>query len=343
MPVLAAFAVIGAAFVPAPYYGYAPGSATPTEALVRVEGVESYPSQGEVDFLSISVRHLSLLGTVAAWLDPEVDVVTERQHLGDRTPAESRRENLRLMGTSKDFAVYVALTRLGEPVTLLGGGAVVTEVFEGTSAAARLKRGDVIIAIDGAAVHIVDDIRPLLDGKVPGDQVRLTIDRPADLTDPSTFSTVEVDVTLAADPDDATRPIIGLKGAGTRDTLSFQFPFDVSIDSGNVGGPSAGLAFTLAVMDVLTPGELTGGAQVAATGEIALDGSVLPIGGIRQKTTSVIRSGAEVFLVPRLDYPDALDVARGSGLRVEAVDTIDDALAVLAGLGGNAAEVAAGA
>ena len=124
-------------------------------------------------------------------------------------------------------------------------------------------------------------------------------------------------------------------GIATEDRIvDFDFPVDVTIDSGKVGGPSAGLAFTLAVLDVLTPGELTGGHRVAVTGTMALDGTVGPVGGAAQKAITVRDAGYEVFLVPS-DELDEVEATVGDDLQVIAVDTLAEALEALGSLGGN--------
>jgi PDZ domain-containing protein len=131
---------------------------------------------------------------------------------------------------------------------------------------------------------------------------------------------------------------VGIRAPEDRIT-SFEFPIDVTIDSGNVGGPSAGLAFTLAVLDVLTPGEITGGHRVAATGTMALDGTVGPVGGAAQKAVTVRDAGYEVFLVPS-DELEEVRATVGDDLRVIAVDTLAEALDALDSLGGNAGSLA---
>jgi PDZ domain-containing protein len=142
-----------------------------------------------------------------------------------------------------------------------------------------------------------------------------------------------VSVRLASDPEKAGRAILGVAELTSRNQV-FSFPLDVRIDSGEIGGPSAGLAFTLGLIDLLTPGELTGGAPVATTGTIDLDGTIGPVGGVVQKTVAVRRAGAKLFLVPSAEYTDARAHA-GDGLRVEKVDTLDDALRALATLAGS--------
>lgn len=318
--------------VPVNRYGIAPGDARPSDERVIIDGVETYPADGELLFVTVSLPRLTALGAVLGWLDPDTDVVLPEAVLGDRTPAENREENLALMGASKDTATYVALKELGYDVQLEGGGAVVAQAVAEAPAAQFLQPNDVITAIDGTAIHLVDDIGPALEGRAAGTPVQVTVDR-LDVEELLTF-----DIPLWTSPDDG-RVILGfepLPGA-VPDSLAFRFPFELSIDSGSVGGPSAGLAFTLTLLDALTPGELTGGKVVAATGTIDVNGNVGRIGGLRQKTVAVEEAGADLFLVPKADEPIAQEEARGSDLRVVGVETLDEALAVLGAEGGNAA------
>ena len=118
---------------------------------------------------------------------------------------------------------------------------------------------------------------------------------------------------------------------------SYEFPFDVAIDSGDVGGPSAGLAFTLAILDRITPGDLTGGARVAVTGTIELDGTVGPVGGVKQKTEAAVSEGAVLFLVPSDEYDEAVEAADGR-IEIRRADSLDQALTALEELGGDPVE-----
>jgi PDZ domain-containing protein len=145
-------------------------------------------------------------------------------------------------------------------------------------------------------------------------------------------ATRAVDVTLAERPDDPSRAYLGVRLA-TKD-LSFDFPFAVDVQSDRIGGPSAGLAFALEVIDLITEGELTGGIEVATTGTIELDGSVGKVGGVAQKTMAVNGSAATLFLVPTGEA-DAARRFADDDVTVAAVDTLDDALAALAAVGGN--------
>jgi PDZ domain-containing protein len=186
--------------------------------------------------------------------------------------------------------------------------------------------GDTIVGVDGTKVSVDFEAVRALGAHKPGDQVTLGVVAKGGGT------IRQVTVKLGANPKRRTRPQLGV-ALSTKD-LAFDLPFDVKLQSERIGGPSAGLAFTLEVIDVLTPGELTGGRKVAATGTIELDGSVGEVGGVAQKTIAVERAGATVFLVPRGEYATAKKFA-GKGLDVEMVDNLQDALRILARLGGN--------
>jgi PDZ domain-containing protein len=320
--------VVGAAVLPVPYVALRPGSARPVADQVLVEGAPSYPPKESVAFTTVNVGGTSLLEAFVGWLDDDVDVLPEERVRGDRSEAENRRYNAQLMDTSKLVAIAVALDRLGHKVDIRTSGTVVRQIVEDSPAAAVLKLDDVIVAIDGDAVDAPDEVGALLQVGGPGATHSLTVERPA-----GSDERVEVSVATIAAPDDPQRAVIGI--APEDRIVGFDFPIDVTIDSGNVGGPSAGLAFTLAVLDVLTPGELTGGHRVAVTGTMSLDGTVGPVGGAAQKAVTVRDAGYEVFLVPS-DELDEVNATVGDDLRVIAVDTLAEALEALGSLGGNA-------
>ena len=339
LPGLLVVALIASFTVYLPYYAYTPGSATDTEHVIKIKGAESYPAKGEIDYTTVRIKHLTPWRAFQAWRDPAIDVVSEKAYLGNLTPSANKTFNLQLMSDSKQAAVYVALTRLGYKIPVTGGGAVVRQVAPDVPAASVLKEGDVIVAVDGTPVHLDSDLGPILEPHKPGDEVTLTIQRPSGTADPAakpTFDTVTEKVKLAA-RDNGTA-LIGI-APGTRDDVKFDFPVNIDIDSGSVGGPSAGLAFTLGVIDALTPGELTGGQKVATTGTISLDGSVGPIGGIKQKVFTVERAGVKVFLVPASEADDARAAAGKSGLKIVPVENVDDALKALAAIGGNGGDL----
>jgi PDZ domain-containing protein len=331
-----------ATWLPTDLYGVAPGEAQAVSPRVDLSA-KTYDSKGELLFVTVNVPRLSLLGRLVGTLDPDVSVKTARELFGDQTREENRAQNLKLMVYSKETAAYVALKRLGYDVGLTGGGPVIESLCleykdpnDAKSACSRaapadavLDPGDAIVAVDGQPVVLAEDVAPLLAGKAPGDVVTVTIVRAG--SDERTD--VEVPLTTSTDG----RTIIGFipVEGGVHEDVGYELPVTATISSDEIGGPSAGLAFTLTLLDQLTPGDITGGHKIAATGAINLDGSVGNIGGLRQKTVAVKNSGASYFLVPADQVEEAELEARGSPLEVIGVSTVDEALTVLAGLGGD--------
>jgi PDZ domain-containing protein len=320
---LLATVVVASLFVQVPYYRLAPGKVRPVEQSIVVEGAPTFVSEGTIGYTTVSLGRATAFEALVGWIDPSVDVLPEVEAIGDQDPEENRRLNLAAMTSSKQVASVVALRHLGHEVDMAGTGAVVVQVEPDTPAEDVLEVGDTVVAVDGSPVELAEDLGEALGGHAPGDVVELTVEA-------HTGGTRTERVTLAARDDDPDRAFLGV-ASQTRD-IEFLLPFTVDVDSGDVGGPSAGLAFTLGMVDVLTPGDLTGGLEVATTGTMGLDGSVGPIGGIRQKTLAVRASGADVFLVPEAEYDEA---RRHAGdLDVVAVADLDAALAALATRGG---------
>jgi PDZ domain-containing protein len=318
------------AVVPIPYVSIKPGSATMVGGLVHVQGAPSYPPKSSVAFTTVTASDATLLDALRGWLDDTVQVFPEKVIRGDQSRSENLRYNAQLMDTSKLTAETVALERLGHAVTVLTSGTVVRQIGKGTPAAKGLKLDDVIVAVDGEPVDHFDELRTLLQVGGPGAGHTLTVERPAGST-----THVQVPITTVAAPATASQPARAVIGIVPEERIvDFKFPFDVRIDSGSVGGPSAGLAFTLAVLDVLTPGELTGGHRIAVTGTMSLDGTVGPVGGAVQKAVAVRKAGYVAFLVPRDEYKD-VQATVGHDLRVIPVGTLQDALDALKSLGGN--------
>jgi PDZ domain-containing protein len=327
--------VLVAAIAPLPYLTLSPGAATPVAPIVSVGA--GYPAdhpRSSVAFTTVSQRQATLLEVLEGWISDDIDVVPRKAIYGNQSSEQNRRYNAQLMDTSKLAAAVVAERRLGHPVVVPTSGTVVRQVTEGSPAAEVLQLDDVIVAVDGEAVDHMDELRDLLQVGGPGAAHQLTVERPAGST-----THVEVPITTEAAEDDASRAIIGI--IPEERILPFDLadlPVPLSIDSGRVGGPSAGLAFTLAILDVLTPGELTGGHKVAVTGTMDFDGNVGPVGGGVQKAVAVRNAGYEAFLVPSQEYEEVAAKV-GRDLRVIAVDTLQEALDALASLGGDTSPV----
>jgi len=309
---------VAASFVNLPYDSLGPGSARSVNGVVEVTGHPSYPPRGRLLYTTVAVRdRVNPYEALAGWLDPDTDVIPQEDVRGDIPPDEFKQMNIEAMADSKTTAQVLALTHLG--YADLGDGAEIIDVDPSVPAAPLLLARDVIVAIDDRRVATSADMVAGIQAHQAGEVVHLRIERDG--------SPIELDATLGRADDG--RPLLGVR-LSTRVRL----PFEITIDSGKVVGPSAGLAYALEVLDVLTPGELTGGVDVAATGDLQPDGTVGPIGGVAQKTVTVRRAGAKVFLVPRANLEEARARA-GDDLEVLPVDSFDDALRVLGGLDGS--------
>jgi len=314
-----------------PYYSFSPGPVNDVSDFVDIAGASGEGS-GELFFLTVSLKEVNVIEYVGALLDNQVDLSPrETVRPVGVSQEDLRLQNLALMRNSQDSAKYVALTRLGYEVTLVGSGAAIQGIVEGSAADGTLLEGDVIVAVNGMEVEFVDEAVENIGGRAPGDEITLTIERI--VGDDAEVERLDIPIVLgpylATDADgnlidDANRGMVGvlLTDAATETV----FPVDITIDSQNIGGPSAGLMFTLEIMNQLTEEDLTQGHAIAGTGTIDRDGVVGAIGGVRQKVYGAIDAGAEFMLVPANNYPDAVDAA-GDDIAVIEVATIDDALA----------------
>lgn len=305
-----------------PYLAWSPGPTPEVVDLLTVTGAEQYPVEGDLYMLTVSQQDLNVYELLAAVADPQVDVL-ERIAVRppDVTQEEYQRQSRARMDDSKIAAISVALDRLGYDVTVEGDGVEVVTVIEGTPADGVLESGDIITAINGIPVFISTDAVAEINKYGVGEIITLTVSRGDEV--------LELAVTLGEHTQEEGRPMVGF-GPATHNP-EFIFPIEVEIDSANIGGPSAGMMYTLAIMNVLSEEDITGGFRIAGTGTISTNGDVGPIGGVRQKVVGATLSGAQYILVPEANYEEAL-TADIEGAEIVPVGTIDDALAFLATL-----------
>ena len=341
---------------PAPYARIPASAESVNDRVVYVdlpEEVEVYDTNGDFFFVTVSAPVQSVLSWIIGSPDPVVDLLTEEGRNGQRTAAQNREISLQQMRTATQEAQFLALTAAGYAPDIEPGVVVVEDILcrvfaedgfeceEDFPVDEVLDPADTILEIDGVPIPTLEDLSAVLVDAEPGDVVELKIDRPGE-------GVRTVSAELASDPQDPNRTIIGFVPFDTR---TVNLPFDVSIDTAAVGGPSAGLAFTLALVDELTEGELTGGRDIAVTGTIRLDGTVGAIGGLEQKISAVHQHGVEVFLIPAEqveltdpdpDNPDdgicrweCLNAAGDGEVVLIPVASLEEALAVLQTLGGD--------
>jgi PDZ domain-containing protein len=300
---------------------------------------QRYVADNGIRFVTAFGGQLSILDSILGWLDPYVRVDTYTEHFGEQTPTSSRRLGFQAMTGAKQIAEYVAMSKVGLEATLEEGPILVEQVIcqdapSENSACVNLQVGEQITHINGVETQTLSLLAAQMKNRKVGESVVLTVLPYVAPNEESERKPKKVTVTLMANPDDE-RAIVGFIPADTRVT---SLPFDVNISTTDIGGPSAGLAFTLALLDELTEGNLMGKGRVAATGTMDENQNVGAIGALEQKAVAVRDAGVTLFLVPAGQSPDEMKAARaaaGSGVRIVQVGTLDDALKELRRNGGS--------
>ena len=298
--------------------GTVPGESN-SSALISVKGLPTYETEGELSFTTVSVLGgpgfpVDAFDVLWAWLDPSQDVLPVDQ-IFDPNASQERiaEENAVQMEGSQEEATAVALRALGQPVKT---HIEIGEVLDGAPAKESLRVGDRIVRVGETTVTTTESIRTALQTVRPGEPI-------------------EIAVTRAGKP--AVADVKTMTGAAGRTALGVilrlehDFPATVTINAGDVGGPSAGLMFALGIYDKLTPGPLTSGRDIAGTGTIDEEGRVGPIGGIRQKMAGARSGGAEYFLAPVDNCPEVVGNVP-SGLEVFSVSSFKEATNVVEGI-----------
>ena len=318
---------VGAAMVvEVPYVIESPGSLYQTTDRISIAGATPYPTEDKIELVTVSVdNRVTALEKFFADHNGDDVVVPAKDVLGDQTPAQNDELNRLLMTQSKDDAVLAALQKLGYDVHPTSTGAIVQETVPGAAADGKIRVAETIVSIDGKPVTSRDELTNTLGTYKPGDTVTVELEA----TD-GTKRTVSL--TLGENPQ---KPGGAFLGVSITSRLVYpDLPVKVTVNSGDIGGPSAGLAFTLGILDLMTPGDLTGGHEVAVTGTVDGTGAVGPIGGIETKVVAVARDHVKYFLVPA-DNADAARAKAPKDLQVVPIHNLDEALSFLASIGGS--------
>lgn len=299
-----------------------PDDAHPLADIVQVPNAKADADGGGIYYVDVLLKPASLLESYVPYVRPEGSDLVARTQIVEPgiSDQESRKLDLATMKVSQDIASVVALRELGYRVPIRPGGVRVVAVTSGSHAAGVVRPGDVIVAADGEKVRTRTDLAAVLGPLKPGDTVKITVLRSGKRL---TFS-----IRTTADTQNPKRAIVGVLPI---QALSIRLPFPVKFVLRKVGGPSAGLAFALELLEKKGR-DVDRGYKVAATGQIELNGSVTRIGGIKQKTIGARKSHVDVFLVP-VDGDNARDAKRyAGGLRIIPVKSFQQALQALATL-----------
>jgi PDZ domain-containing protein len=297
-----------------------PDRAHPVAPLVRVQGGTDPRGPGGIYFVDVFERRANMLESLFPFIRSGATLVPAKLIVPPGVSDTAQRHaDLREMSISQRVAAAVALRTLGYKVVAKPSGVVVDAVALGSHAVGKLQPTDVIESVNGKPTPTIAKLRAILVDVKPGEVVTLAIRRGTERKN--------VEIKTVPDPLERSRALVGFTPGQSAD---IKLPLKVQIDAGNVGGPSAGLAFALEVMEELGH-RVDRGYTVAATGQIELDGTVSPIGGVKQKTYGVREAKADVFLVPAGD--NAREARRyADGLRIIAVKSFPQALRALATL-----------
>ena len=294
-----------------PLWVQSPGGARSVLPLIAIEDAPTYESEGRLLLTTVNVGRVNLFYALRAWLDPAATLIPERDVLPEGvTDREYDRISLSQMDQSKIAAVAVALERESGYPEEHGGGALVQDVVPGSPAEGRLFPGDLITHIDGRRIADLEGLGRAIDAAGTEGVLRMTV-RPLE-----GGSERSVALRPVFDPE-LDRAVVGVYTVAN-------FPFPIEIESGSIGGPSAGLMWALGVADLLTPGDLTGARAIAGTGTVDLQGNVGPIGGIALKVQAAEEADAEAFLLPQANLAEARTV--DADLRLVPVLTVDQAI-----------------
>lgn len=273
--------------------------------------------EGGIYMVDILVRRASLLERLFPQIRDNASLVPEEQFNPAGVSERQRRQSsLNQMSRSQQIAVAVALRELDYDVEATPIGAEVALVLPDSPAEGKLEPGDVIVGARGERVRSPEDLRDVMEGHPPGETVELEVRRAGKVR--------TIELGTRADPEDARRAVVGVL---VEPAANIDLPLDIKINAGDVGGPSAGLAFALDVIDELGR-DIDEGRRIAVTGELDLEGNVGAIGGIEQKAAGARLIDADVFVVPEDNAAEAREHA--DGLEIVAVSTFDQALAALA-------------
>ena len=323
---LLALAVV-AALAPVPYVTMSPGPTVDVlgagkddKAIIDVRGHRTYPTKGDLRLTTVSVtnptRSVPLVAVLGAWFDGARAVYPrDAIYPPEESAEESEQQSSVEMVSSQDTAIAAALSELGYQLPLQ---TEVLAVTKGSPAAGKLKARDRILEINGVRISRVSQVSKAVQRTGVGETASFVVRRGA--------ATRTVEMEAEAAKDDPDRAVVGVQiGVG------YDFPFEVQVRlDRDIGGPSAGLIFSLGVYDTLTPGALSGGKDIAGTGTITADGRVGPIGGIQQKIVAAVDAGAKVFLVPPANCESALDAdVRKGEIRLVKAATMHSAVTSL--------------
>lgn len=315
--------VVLLAIQPIPYYVTMPGSAQEIDPFVDVEGAED--EDGELMLVTVSMGRANIVRYMFAKMRDYEHIFTEEEMLGDADSEEYDYQQLQMMQNAQSSAIEVAYKRAGKDVSVVNNGVIVLGIEDDMPVAKELQVGDVITGIDGQSITTADELINYVQTKTVGEVIEITCERNGKK---ETISSELQQI------DDTGRVGLGIQ---IQTVSELETEPKVTIDTDEIGGPSAGMMFTLEIYDQLTEGDLAKGHKIAGTGTISSDGTVGPIGGIDQKVVAADKAGAEIFFAPTYEleggsnYDIAVETAKDikTDMEIVPVGNVEDAFTYL--------------
>ncbi len=307
-------------FIELDYYVVRPSRAVDLKDIVEVEDFHNGDS-GHFYLLTISQSQANLFSAAFGIIHPQMRLNPRERVIPREMDEQEYRELLREhMSESKHIAQVVALRRLNYDLDIESDGVEVIDFLEDAPAEGYLEVGDIIKYLDDNPVMLASEVQLLVKERKVGDEVNLEVLRKG--------QTVKVSAPTGTHPDDETLPFLGIYIK----TMPWEplIPLNIIMDTGNIGGPSAGLMFALEIINQLTPEDLTGGNEIAGTGTIDLEERVGRVGGVPQKVFSAENAGIDYFLVPESNYDEAKSAARD--ITLVPVTDLEEVLQFLEGI-----------
>lgn len=325
-------------------YALTPGDATPVQQLVSIKGLPVDSSHDTIMLTDVYLQRLSAWQYVVMHFERHVTFLSGDQILEPGIPSSQLvAQGFLEMADSKQNAEVSAFSSLGWHLRSTRTGAVVNGVVSNSPASkAAIKVADEVVGVNGTPVLNTCQLQANVHSLAPGTRIALDVKRAhvSSSGDITWSAPSKVWLRTAAPSQSLSSGCSGVKGPARswlglslENGVQYQFPAEISINTKYIGGPSAGLAMTLSLIDSLSRGSLTGHFRIAATGTIDQFGNVGDVGGVAQKTVAVGDAGAKYFFVPRVEVATAKANAP-AGLRIVGVTTLSQVLGELERIGG---------
>lgn len=303
------------------YYFMSPGP--PYQWDIDFGEVKNYQFDGSLFQLTVRRDEANLLIYLWSMVNDSYDLYPREVILPDGvTPQELSEISIQNMRTSENVAIAVALKNLGFDITSKGDGVAVVGILDDSPVRDKLKKGDLLISINNKSISTATEFISTLRTYSIGETISIGLMREVD----EIKKDLSIETTLIEHVEYEGEPMVGF--LATTVNQRFDFPFEIDIKTGNVGGPSAGLMMALNVYNNLTQDDITNSLIIAGTGTIEIDGSVGPVGGIRQKVIAAKRAGSQLILVPTANFKEASPFSTDE-TAIVAVDSFEEALKVI--------------